>query len=246
MLPLCRDTGTAVVPWSPLARGRLTRDWDETAPVQRGTSSARRSMPKPPTPTGRWSKRWQQSLPQGAFRALKSRSPGCSRSRASLRRLSARPSSRILRMPSRRCRRNSRRTRSPRWRCPTCRTASWVSAKTSARSPAALSIVYEGGLEVRVLICDGGVIGSAIAYCLSRRAQAIVIMPVGRRSRPGSLALLPPGEGNDNLPSLLAERCDEWTPVETQEQIRGNQRCIDHRSDAANPDDLCPPFCRRS
>ena len=29
MLPLCRDRGIAVIPWSPLARGRLTRDWDE-------------------------------------------------------------------------------------------------------------------------------------------------------------------------------------------------------------------------
>ena len=29
MLPLCRDQGIAVMPWSPLARGRLTRDWDE-------------------------------------------------------------------------------------------------------------------------------------------------------------------------------------------------------------------------
>jgi aryl-alcohol dehydrogenase-like predicted oxidoreductase len=31
MLPLCRDQGIAVVPWSPLARGRLTRDWDEAS-----------------------------------------------------------------------------------------------------------------------------------------------------------------------------------------------------------------------
>src|SRR5881275_559070 len=30
MLPLCRDQGIAVIPWSPLARGRLTRDWSET------------------------------------------------------------------------------------------------------------------------------------------------------------------------------------------------------------------------
>ena len=29
MLPLCADLGVAVIPWSPLARGRLTRDWDE-------------------------------------------------------------------------------------------------------------------------------------------------------------------------------------------------------------------------
>ncbi len=28
MLPLCHDQGVGVIPWSPLARGRLTRDWD--------------------------------------------------------------------------------------------------------------------------------------------------------------------------------------------------------------------------
>jgi 1-deoxyxylulose-5-phosphate synthase len=32
MLPLCQDMGVGVIPWSPLARGRLTRDWNtETA-----------------------------------------------------------------------------------------------------------------------------------------------------------------------------------------------------------------------
>jgi aryl-alcohol dehydrogenase-like predicted oxidoreductase len=29
MLPLCRAAGIGVIPWSPLARGRLTRDWDD-------------------------------------------------------------------------------------------------------------------------------------------------------------------------------------------------------------------------
>jgi 1-deoxyxylulose-5-phosphate synthase len=29
MLPLCLDQSIAVIPWSPLARGRLARDWDE-------------------------------------------------------------------------------------------------------------------------------------------------------------------------------------------------------------------------
>jgi aryl-alcohol dehydrogenase-like predicted oxidoreductase len=29
MLPLCKEEGIAVIPWSPLARGRLTRDWEE-------------------------------------------------------------------------------------------------------------------------------------------------------------------------------------------------------------------------
>jgi len=28
--PFCLDQGVGVIPWSPLARGRLTRDWDET------------------------------------------------------------------------------------------------------------------------------------------------------------------------------------------------------------------------
>lgn len=31
MLPLCRDQNIAVIPWSPMARGRLTRDWDTTS-----------------------------------------------------------------------------------------------------------------------------------------------------------------------------------------------------------------------
>jgi 1-deoxyxylulose-5-phosphate synthase len=30
MLPFCLDQGIGVLPWSPLARGRLTRDWEQT------------------------------------------------------------------------------------------------------------------------------------------------------------------------------------------------------------------------
>ena len=30
MLPLCAHAGVGTIPWSPLARGRLTRDWDES------------------------------------------------------------------------------------------------------------------------------------------------------------------------------------------------------------------------
>jgi aryl-alcohol dehydrogenase-like predicted oxidoreductase len=29
MMPLCQDSGIGVIPWSPLARGRLTRPWNE-------------------------------------------------------------------------------------------------------------------------------------------------------------------------------------------------------------------------
>jgi 1-deoxyxylulose-5-phosphate synthase len=34
MLPLCVDQDIAVMPWSPLARGRLTREWNETSSRQ--------------------------------------------------------------------------------------------------------------------------------------------------------------------------------------------------------------------
>ncbi|WP_375388503.1 aldo/keto reductase [uncultured Amnibacterium sp.] len=38
MHPYCVDTGVGVIPWSPLARGKLTRDWDET--TARGDTDA--------------------------------------------------------------------------------------------------------------------------------------------------------------------------------------------------------------
>lgn len=34
MLPLCRNEGIGVIPWSPMARGRLTRDWDQSSARQ--------------------------------------------------------------------------------------------------------------------------------------------------------------------------------------------------------------------
>jgi aryl-alcohol dehydrogenase-like predicted oxidoreductase len=35
MLPLCAAEGIGVIPWSPLARGRLARPWDERASTRR-------------------------------------------------------------------------------------------------------------------------------------------------------------------------------------------------------------------
>jgi aryl-alcohol dehydrogenase-like predicted oxidoreductase len=34
MLPLCKEQGIGVLPWSPLARGRLAREWNETSERQ--------------------------------------------------------------------------------------------------------------------------------------------------------------------------------------------------------------------
>lgn len=38
MLPLCREEGIGVIPWSPLARGRLARAWE--APSERMANDA--------------------------------------------------------------------------------------------------------------------------------------------------------------------------------------------------------------
>ena len=42
MLPLCLDQGIGVIPWSPLARGRLARPWDEA--TERSQNDAFGSM----------------------------------------------------------------------------------------------------------------------------------------------------------------------------------------------------------
>jgi aryl-alcohol dehydrogenase-like predicted oxidoreductase len=38
MLPLCRAEGIGIIPWSPLARGRLTRGWEKEPTTERGAS----------------------------------------------------------------------------------------------------------------------------------------------------------------------------------------------------------------
>jgi aryl-alcohol dehydrogenase-like predicted oxidoreductase len=38
MMPLCQDQGVGVIPWSPLARGRLARPWDERSSTDRAAT----------------------------------------------------------------------------------------------------------------------------------------------------------------------------------------------------------------
>ncbi len=88
--PLCLDLGVGVIPWSPLARGRLTRDWDATTRAARPTSSARCWTP---TPTRRSSPPSPRSPPSaGCSRASRSPWPGCRGTRPSTHRSSAPPS----------------------------------------------------------------------------------------------------------------------------------------------------------
>jgi aryl-alcohol dehydrogenase-like predicted oxidoreductase len=91
MLPLCVDEGIGVIPWSPLARGRLTRDWDAATAggsIRTRTRPSSNGSPRSPhrgvCPERRWP--W----------------PGCSAVRAWPPRLSERRKPSIWRTPSRR------------------------------------------------------------------------------------------------------------------------------------------------
>lgn len=44
MLPFCLDQGIGVIPWSPLARGRLARDWDDDSSLRGQTDQFTREL----------------------------------------------------------------------------------------------------------------------------------------------------------------------------------------------------------
>lgn len=74
MLPLCADQGVGVLPWSPLARGRLTRDWTSAPSAAAPTSTARSSTSRA---TARSSTPSPGSPPSVTSRVPGSPSPGC-------------------------------------------------------------------------------------------------------------------------------------------------------------------------
>ena len=98
MLPLCADQGVGVIPWSPLARGRITRDWDaETARSETdewGADLYRRRGPLDRGDGGDGRGRGSASP------APRSASPGCCTSPPSPPRSSASPSRRTSPTPS--------------------------------------------------------------------------------------------------------------------------------------------------
>jgi aryl-alcohol dehydrogenase (NADP+) len=77
MHPLCVDQEVAVIPWSPLARGRLTRQW-ATSTERTETDEFGKNLYVDPRATGRSSsasERWRRNV---ASRWHRWRSPGCS------------------------------------------------------------------------------------------------------------------------------------------------------------------------
>ena len=53
MLPLCAAEGIGVIPWSPLARGKLSRDWDYTSIRTETDEAFSRLFAKTDEPIGR-------------------------------------------------------------------------------------------------------------------------------------------------------------------------------------------------
>jgi aryl-alcohol dehydrogenase-like predicted oxidoreductase len=103
MLPLCAHEGVGVIPWSPLARGRLTREWDDV--TERSGNDA-----------------FGQSL-----YAVGDSDRNVVDRRSSLRRSSASPNRTTSRMPSPPSISSSPRTRSRTSRSRTCHTRSSAS-----------------------------------------------------------------------------------------------------------------------
>jgi aryl-alcohol dehydrogenase-like predicted oxidoreductase len=95
MLPFCADEKIAVIPWSPLARGRLTRDWNETTARGRPICSARPCMKRPQRPIGRWLKKSPKLQKTAACPGRKWLWHGSHKSRGSPRRSSGLPRNRI-------------------------------------------------------------------------------------------------------------------------------------------------------
>ena len=98
MLPFCRDQGVGVIPWSPLARGRLTRPWDtETARTESDQFGRKLFADEDRTTV---EKVLEVAERRGAPRP-RSRWPGCWPSRWSPPRSSGSPGPIICRTPSR-------------------------------------------------------------------------------------------------------------------------------------------------
>jgi 1-deoxyxylulose-5-phosphate synthase len=83
MLPLCAAEGIGVIPWSPQARGKLTRDWDYKSIRTETDDALTRLFAKTERPTAGSSTASRRSRPHAAFRVPRSRLLGSWRSRLS-------------------------------------------------------------------------------------------------------------------------------------------------------------------
>lgn len=103
MIPLCENRGVALIPWSPLAGGRVTRPWGHRRSVLRLMASLHWSGERRRRQIKSWSITWKKSHNTKGCRWHRWRLPGSSVNRLLQPLSSAPPPSTIL------------KTRSPRW-----------------------------------------------------------------------------------------------------------------------------------
>jgi aryl-alcohol dehydrogenase-like predicted oxidoreductase len=80
-LPLCAAEGIGVIPWSPQARGKLSRDWEYTSIRTETDEAMTRCSRRRKRQTGRSSTASRRLPRPEVSRARKSRSLGCWQSR---------------------------------------------------------------------------------------------------------------------------------------------------------------------
>ena len=93
MLPLCEAEGIGVIPWSPQARGKLSRDWGYTSMRAETDEAMTGCSPRHRRPTRGSSIAWPKSPMRAASRAPRWRLPGSWQSRSLPHQSSALPSS---------------------------------------------------------------------------------------------------------------------------------------------------------
>jgi len=99
MIGLCQSEGIGIIPWSPLARGRLARPWQSESTKRYETDQFGKKMYSQTEDADRKVVDRLARLREGvAFRLRRLRSPGCSARRPSPRLLLAQPGRIILKM----------------------------------------------------------------------------------------------------------------------------------------------------
>ncbi len=103
MIPLCLEDGIGIIPWSPLARGRLARPWKSESTKRAETDRFGNSMySETEDQDGAVVDRLEAMAKQREWRRPLWRSPGCCRRKGSRRQSLGRRSRTILRMRWRR------------------------------------------------------------------------------------------------------------------------------------------------
>jgi len=152
MMALCRSEGIGVIPWSPLARGRLTRPWKSETTKRSQTDQFGNGMYSRTEASDRKVvDRLGQIAEHRGLPTRRSRWPGCSASRSSPRPSSGPPSRNISWMPLPLFPCASLQMTSPPWRNSTSRIRFSASAEAAATSDTGALLPWIAGVPLSAI-----------------------------------------------------------------------------------------------